>query len=209
MRYYNPDLGRWINRDPIGELAFFNQYLIILSLDERKSVILESRRPVYLFVSNAPIASVDKHGLASQTGCQSEGYIVPGTLFGDVTTYKCKEPLKGCTINRFLFSDLSGRCETWGYDVMSGGGGRFVTACYCASYKFKKCKYFCGDSGNDSGYYPVFKICRVRCGRSSVDCSIVRWFIVDGYESGSKSVCESRWEEELPDPPFYDQVPAE
>ena len=44
LRYYSPELGRWINRDPIGEFGGFN---------------------IYAFVENFSIGAIDNLGLAS------------------------------------------------------------------------------------------------------------------------------------------------
>jgi len=44
LRYYGPELGRWINRDPIGEFGGFN---------------------IYAFVENFSIGAIDNLGLAS------------------------------------------------------------------------------------------------------------------------------------------------
>ena len=60
-RYYNPDLGRWINRDPIGEKVFLEQ-LEDLIFGERK-IEKESRKPVFLFIANNPISNYDVRGL--------------------------------------------------------------------------------------------------------------------------------------------------
>ena len=53
-RYYSPEMGRWINRDPIGERGGYN---------------------VYAFVENQPVNKVDKLGLEavnewSNTSCK-------------------------------------------------------------------------------------------------------------------------------------------
>ena len=43
-RYYSPELGRWVNRDPIEEEGGLN---------------------VYSFIHNSPVISIDSHGLAA------------------------------------------------------------------------------------------------------------------------------------------------
>ena len=42
FRYYSPELGRWISRDPIGEMGGLN---------------------IYIFALNKPVYVVDRHGL--------------------------------------------------------------------------------------------------------------------------------------------------
>ena len=46
-RYYNPELGRWINRDPIGEI---------------------DAPDIYLFAHNSPLITVDPVGLFCPKG---------------------------------------------------------------------------------------------------------------------------------------------
>jgi RHS repeat-associated protein len=51
-RYYNPGMGRWLNRDPIGELGGAN---------------------LYGYVGNDPVNRFDPLGLAAGGGCPKEG----------------------------------------------------------------------------------------------------------------------------------------
>jgi len=71
-RYYNPQLGRWINRDPIGEHSVFLSIVHDIKREEDFLRLLqESRRPQYLFADNAPSINVDLLGLATvDTGLQ-------------------------------------------------------------------------------------------------------------------------------------------
>lgn len=57
-RYYNPNLGRWITRDPLSEMAFGGLY------------VDESLNP-YLFVGNSPISDFDAYGLQKWRECKS------------------------------------------------------------------------------------------------------------------------------------------
>ena len=63
-RFYDPNLQRWANRDPIHELGGFN---------------------LYRFVGNDPIGKMDPLGLSWSTAGQAiwtaAGYIVPGSEF--------------------------------------------------------------------------------------------------------------------------------
>jgi len=54
-RYYNPDLGRWISRDPIGEEGGVN---------------------IYGFVSNHPVLRIDILGVTNQINIVSGYQIV-------------------------------------------------------------------------------------------------------------------------------------
>lgn len=56
LRFYNPDAGRWLNRDPIGEAGAL---------------------PIYAFVNNRPIEALDALGLR----CQSLGSLKWGKTF--------------------------------------------------------------------------------------------------------------------------------
>ena len=60
FRYYSPDLGRWLTRDPIEEQGF-----LVLTFSDYYG----SAEPnLYVFVLNDPLNSYDAHGLAVETG---------------------------------------------------------------------------------------------------------------------------------------------
>ena len=67
LRYYSPEQGRWLNRDPIGEHAVFLRFSRGMSRRERKLLFLASLLPEYLFVENDPISSRDVLGLFKTT----------------------------------------------------------------------------------------------------------------------------------------------
>lgn len=54
--FYDAGLGRWINRDPIGERGFEK-------LRRADEINMSGRDNPYLFVENSPIAYIDVHGL--------------------------------------------------------------------------------------------------------------------------------------------------
>ncbi len=58
-RYYNPDLGRWVNRDPIGARGGLN---------------------FYAFTANAPLVGVDILGLTGWVFSQKSVYAVPNAV---------------------------------------------------------------------------------------------------------------------------------
>jgi len=62
-RYYNPSTGRWLNRDPLGDEAFFTLYTQGKSRIERRRLRAQSLRPLYVFVSNDPADKYDYLGL--------------------------------------------------------------------------------------------------------------------------------------------------
>ena len=59
LRYYNPEMGRWINRDPLAKLDYVDAHL--LTGTDRLA-----QDPAYVFVRNDAIASFDARGLATQ-----------------------------------------------------------------------------------------------------------------------------------------------
>ena len=64
FRYYNPQTGRWISRDPLSEHAFWGIYTDKKSLQEVSALIHDSLDPVYAFVGNNSNNSSDFLGLA-------------------------------------------------------------------------------------------------------------------------------------------------
>lgn len=75
-RYYSPEAGKWLSRDPIGEKGFLDKFLDkYLNKYTNKKLYLkleyiyeQSLLPPYLFVKNAPILFADKYGLAIAKG---------------------------------------------------------------------------------------------------------------------------------------------
>ena len=63
-RYYQPQMGRWLSRDLLGDQAFFARLTEKKTLAERLRLRRESRRPLYLLIGNSPIESLDWLGLA-------------------------------------------------------------------------------------------------------------------------------------------------
>ena len=61
-RYYDPETGRWLSRDPLCDAAFFALYSAG-SKREQTRIKRESLRASYLFVRNRPIGAVDRLGL--------------------------------------------------------------------------------------------------------------------------------------------------
>jgi hypothetical protein len=88
-RYYSPELGRWLNRDPLGELALIVHFVALrhqalatksktLSIADKRGrsawlssqlyklrtqLQEKSRRPAYLFCGNSSLNYVDSYGL--------------------------------------------------------------------------------------------------------------------------------------------------
>jgi hypothetical protein len=64
LAFYNPETGRWLSRDPIGEQSFRAQFSAERPLLERRGVRGESLKPGYEFVANRPLTTVDYLGLS-------------------------------------------------------------------------------------------------------------------------------------------------
>jgi len=60
----NPDTGRWLSRDPLGDAAFFLQYAKGKSKAEIMRLYEEAVGPAYLFVRNNPVNYFDPFALA-------------------------------------------------------------------------------------------------------------------------------------------------
>jgi RHS repeat-associated protein len=74
-RYYNPNTGRWPNRDPMGEPGFE-------VLRRRKSDVLGDGPNLYPFVGNAPVNLFDALGLTRvESGTWFPGSISDGVVY--------------------------------------------------------------------------------------------------------------------------------
>lgn len=93
-RYYNPELGRWLNRDPLGDQAFFSSYTRDLTLRETVRLRKESLGPTYLFVQNSPTIHVDPYGLAGLCDTFMPG--MPGDDYAWGPGKKCYH--RGCLL---------------------------------------------------------------------------------------------------------------
>ena len=63
--YYSPTQGRWLSRDPIGEMAFVSQEAGGMSSSDLNllSPLLGSSEALYVFCANGPLERVDAWGL--------------------------------------------------------------------------------------------------------------------------------------------------
>lgn len=68
LAFYDPTVGRWASRDPIGDEVFFKQVVSPMEPSARKHYRKEALKPVYLFVNSDPINSYDALGLANACG---------------------------------------------------------------------------------------------------------------------------------------------
>jgi RHS repeat-associated protein len=100
FRYYHPNLGVWLSRDPLGDAVFLAHVSKGVSAHERRRMAQESLRPSYLFVSNDPLNQHDKLGL---TGWELNPYgrpWQPGDPFdGKHPTVKACSLMQCCVEN--------------------------------------------------------------------------------------------------------------
>jgi hypothetical protein len=61
--FYNPDTGRWLNRDPIEEFAFLQQHTDGTNSDAPLGAIKQAMQTAYAFAGNNPIERIDIVGL--------------------------------------------------------------------------------------------------------------------------------------------------
>ena len=62
-RYYQPSVGRWASRDPLGDYAFSSVYRTDKTDEEKIALWWESLRPTYTFIYNDGINNIDRLGL--------------------------------------------------------------------------------------------------------------------------------------------------
>lgn len=63
-RLYSPEMGRWLNRDPIGEEGFWTTRAHLEKLSSRKRLKKWACAPLLLFLDNNAFNSVDAFGLS-------------------------------------------------------------------------------------------------------------------------------------------------
>ena len=69
-RYYDPEFGRWVSRDPIGEHGFLTQHIRGRSKQEQQEPSIHSHIALpYLAVKNDPVNLVDPVGLFTVKRC--------------------------------------------------------------------------------------------------------------------------------------------
>ena len=125
-RYYNPELGRWVNRDPIGEEAFFQQIAKSISEDDLNRLAIRSNMPAYLFVENNPIIEYDLLGL-NNPGCDLPDGLNPGTGTGaDRDAY-----LRCCAQHDAAYYRHGCTAASWGHNI--GGIAADIAGCkFCS-----------------------------------------------------------------------------
>jgi RHS repeat-associated protein len=100
-RYYNPLLGRWVNRDPIGEIGGLN---------------------LYKFVRNIPINKIDYFGLYTETNCKNvnivQGIAAYDVIGGSVDTTGTLKVCDCCDEH----GNVVDQSRTWSIDLTIAAG---------------------------------------------------------------------------------------
>ncbi|MDW8224348.1 MAG: RHS repeat-associated core domain-containing protein, partial [Gemmatales bacterium] len=122
-RFYDPNLQRWLNRDPLGDRAFKKRFNIPVS---RKRI----DRNLYHFVFNEPVASIDPYGLdktpwpynGGVCNCANNSFTVCVLIDGDYYTL----PAGQCTASGNMnggHDDVDGYwLDTTFYKIETGFG---------------------------------------------------------------------------------------
>jgi hypothetical protein len=138
--FYNESVGRWLSRDPVGEVGFqlsnhdLQLFLSLAAEDVAKRANSALREPggpnLNAFLLNAPIAQTDPTGLLKFDGCSSAQVT---QLQNDFNSYcaKLKTSLTGCCKNETILpkleflcnnnKDLTIKCEASSTGKCSGG----------------------------------------------------------------------------------------
>jgi len=147
QRYYEPEVGRYLGRDPIEDEAFFRHYGQMKYQRELRRLRAQSLLPTYLFVWNSPMSFSDSRGLSvHSSGCGDCGPMADA-------------------INKVNAALNTGKCKQWfenhGYDY-SGGTPSFAINCH------SRCKLWCLFGGT-AWTMPGMDIgfCESKCGSMS------------------------------------------
>jgi len=118
--FYDTHVGRWVNRDPLGELGFrlavdSKQASFDASADDYSEklnqILKEPGGPnLYGFVGNSPLNHTDSLGLLKFDGCSPEQQ---KELQDQLTLYcgKLKKSLTGCCLNERILPKLEYMCK--------------------------------------------------------------------------------------------------
>ena len=68
-RYYNPSLGRWVSRDPLGEAFFARSLASVLRQQTRFKTLRAAQIEELCFVENNPLSNIDVLGLEIDCPC--------------------------------------------------------------------------------------------------------------------------------------------
>lgn len=121
--FFNPTVGRWASRDPIGEPGFTlltsgRQFIVEIASDGEGSGSLSHRRQnevnFYTFVLNSPQNNVDPLGLISFGGNCSDDQKAELTAAWNSACQLVNDPKYQCCLNRPGLTQLLKRRCSWG-----------------------------------------------------------------------------------------------
>jgi RHS repeat-associated protein len=131
-RYYSPTPGRWLSRDPIGELGHQN-----LAGSRKSRLRLREEQNLYGFVYNDAVNKVDPKGLAVWWDCVACAAALVGKFGGTFAgcAYGCWESSSpsypyGQCLSDCLTSTMN-PCELW--KSFKGNSAEWVGAAACIS----------------------------------------------------------------------------
>jgi RHS repeat-associated protein len=113
-RYYHPDEGRWMSRDPIGEESFFAKYVEGKSVQERRVLEQVALLSIYSMLVNNPINLIDAIGLVQFKNCDRNN--IDKTKLGDMLKAVCdyinnSDKFKCCFGNDSGLDKLKEKCK--------------------------------------------------------------------------------------------------
>ena len=127
-RFYNPSTGRWLSRDPLGDVASLRRESKGKSYQVRRKFWKESLRPAYAYVRNNPIDLWDALGLEGTWSFSVGAY--DASVGGPMTTvtYKMDSTQSQCckkaVVDRYLasYGMFTTTPQSWSPDQAGNGG---------------------------------------------------------------------------------------
>ena len=112
-RYYNPSTGRWISRDPIGDVEFLRNYVNSAGLNEWDWMKLENAflGAGYNFLQNSPINHIDGNGLYSHCCCDA------ATRKKGQDDLRFQESQENTTLQNGGGMDIPKSCYDWNWQL--------------------------------------------------------------------------------------------
>ncbi len=167
-RFYEPNLQRWVNTDPLAERGFAT-----LPLETRNSPIAGAN--LYTFVRNAPTIEVDGFGLSLWV-CLTPAFGIHGFNHAylwddsDNPAYKDDKCKRGCAMQKSSGSGPTqeGNCTGPpgglgdGFDTWYGEGKKLPVTCYRvpdSNGKESKPMDCCRTTANNRVFLPPFSDC--------------------------------------------------
>ena len=136
LRFYSPGLGRWRNREPLGDEAFLRRDPLGKSgLARRQLKILSSRERLYNFTSNDPLNQFDILGLIGVCGPRRVPGCPPGV---DNACCLCAQPVGANVLVQLARHDIDGGDNA--------GGGNAFRHCLAACQSVRTCGRQCAQS---------------------------------------------------------------